>query len=486
MNVAELRVGRWLEMHASNPFASGLVTQYTVPNPEYESAKMMGHSTAGMVTTLECFERIGNVYRFPRAAVHRYTGGQYPIIDETVEGEEHEIRSLITPRDYQHPFIAGMLERLNNPLRFGATGQAAAGFGKTVAGLEIVSGLGRKTLIIVHKEFLMTQWAERILGTEAAAERLGIPVAALLKDGEEPAQPMLALRSEQVGFVQQNKAEWKGKAIVIAMAQTLLVRDYPEEFYESFGVVLVDECHRFAAPTFQRAIVQFPARYRIGVTATPKRKDGMENVFFGHIGGIAVVGEETLKRKPRVNQIQTTVLVTPDQKKRLMLHGRINYTKVVTFLVRHEARNRMIVRMLRKAVEKGRKVLLLSDRKEHVETLREMFKQECAEHKLEVSTDFYVGGMDLQARKQAEKMQVLFATYQMAGEGLDIPALDTLFMVTPRGPDMIEQFVGRILRTMDEKMEPVLVDFVDQKIGICAKSAQKRKKEYDRKGWLTT
>lgn len=327
----------------------------------------------------------------------------------------------------------------------------------------------------------MTQWAIRLLGTKEAAKKLGVSPKAIAKRIEDP---MLDLKPADVGFVQRDTCEWKGRAVVIAMAQSLLAREYEPEFYESFGLLFVDEVHRFAAKEFQKAIVQFPARVRAGVTATPDRKDGMQEVFFGHIGEIVVEGEEKNKRKPRVNQVKTPVVVSARQREKLKLRGQTSFVKVVTFLVRHEARNRMIVNMLLKAAQNERKILILSDRREHLETLREMYLETCQKNEFASSWAYYVGGMNLQERLAAERMQVLGATYGMAAEGLDIPALDTLFLVTPRGPDMIEQYVGRILRLHDDKKEPVVVDFVDQMIGVTAKLGGKRKLEYANKGWL--
>lgn len=243
----------------------------------------------------------------------------------------------------------------------------------------------------------------------------------------------------------------------------------------------VHNCHRFAAPVFRQSIVKFPAAKRLGVTATPKRNDGLEPVFFAHIGQIAAVGKGD-RAKPRVNRIQTPVRATPAIHRKVKVRGRENLARIINYLVEYDARNRQIVKLLVKAAENGRKILVLSHRVAHVEELRRQFIEACRTKGLPVSTAYYVGGMDLKERANAEKMQVLFATYQMAEEGLDVPELDTLFLTTPIGD--VEQAVGRILRVHDEKMTPVVVDFVDTAFKMTTGLANKRKREYEAKGWL--
>lgn len=473
----EIIVGRWAVLHRDHPSAESLMHRMTLPNPEWERNEALGLSNRGVPRKIKLYETVGKQIRFPRAVVNPFLGSsQYVIEDQTSAGERYDIRSLITLRERQVPFV----DELEAALRkgYGAVGQAEAGFGKTICSLELIARLGVKTIILVHKEFLMTQWVERILGTKEAAKKLGLDPKSLSAD---PMPPMLDLHPDQVGIVQQDVCEWEGKAVVIAMAQSLLAREYPASFYESFGMVLVDEVHRFAAPTFQKTIVMFPARWRLGVTATPDRNDGLEDIFFGHIGKVAAVGEGR-KTKPRINLVKTPVILTEATRQQLKRRGRDDMQKVLTYLTEHEARNRQIVTMLVKAAQAGRKVIVLSHRRKHLELLREWFIEECRRLQLGASTDYYVGGMDLEARKRAEKMQVLFATYAMAKEGLDIPLLDTLFMVTPIGD--VEQPVGRINREVEGKKEPVVVDFVDVQIGLCRSLAGRREREYRARGWL--
>lgn len=326
----------------------------------------------------------------------------------------------------------------------------------TVISLQLIAELKRTALIIVHKTFLVNQWKERIL-------------------------TFYDITEDEVGIVQQDRCEYKGKKIVIALVQSLLSREYPKEFYEYFGTVAIDECHRFGSETFRDAIVMFPARYRIGVTATPYRKDKQEIVFFSHIGEIACVGESR-KMKPIIQFVKTPVVMDSRLSRKLRLNNKtVGLTNCINYLAKHEARNRKIAKLLIDASQAGRKILVLSGRREHLETLRYLTKIEARKRGVNVTVAFYVGGMSERELKIAENHQILLGTYAMAKEGLDIPSLDTLFLVTPISD--IEQAVGRILRVYEGKKEPMVVDFIDN-IGICQGLARKRAKEYRRLGYL--
>jgi superfamily II DNA or RNA helicase len=475
---AEITVGRWVTFPQDHPLVPGLRKRMTLPNPEWERNMAMEISNVGVPREIVLYERGDGVWHFPRALVHSLSEANPALEweDETTLGEAWDISSNITLRAEQVPFVEALLEALQS--RYGVVGRADVGFGKTICLLHLLSLLGRKALIVVHKEFLMTQWVERILGTEAAAERLGVP----LESFKERYQPALGLRPEQVGIVQQNRCEYEGCGIVIAMAQSLLSRDYPREFYESFGVLEVDEVHRFAAPTFQQTIGMFPARYRIGATATPKRKDGMEDVFYSHIGAIAADGK-AVRAAPRISLVRTRVLVTKDQLNALKNYrGKPDYVKTISWLVQHESRNQQIVELVVRAVQAGRKIIVFSDRRAHLETLREMFRQVCASAGIEAYSDFYVGGMDLAERAAAEKMDVLWSTYAMGEEGLDIPTLDTVVLTTPRNSAI--QSVGRGLRIHPDKKQPVVVDLVDFGIPMCKNMAARREREYRAERWM--
>lgn len=326
----------------------------------------------------------------------------------------------------------------------------------TLCALATAAKLGRTTAVLVHKSFLMNQWIERI---EEAYD----------------------IKPSEIGVVQQGTCDFRGKKIVLIMAQSLVSsRAYPEDLYSYFGTVIVDEVHRFGAVEFRKAITMFPAKYRLGVTATPKRKDGLEEVFFGHIGDIAFVGAKK-GLTARVKYIEANMVVT-DSMLRGMLNWKKNFdlNKVTQYIVDCATRNRQIVKLVIEALKSRRKVLLLSSRREHLNVLAEMFELECAKQKVRFAYGYYVGGMEEQDLRITATRPLILATFQMAQEGLDIPALDTLFLTTPKGD--IVQAVGRILRKHPDKREPMVIDVLDSNIKMCQNLAKKRVKQYKETG----
>jgi len=331
----------------------------------------------------------------------------------------------------------------------------------TLCALAAAAKLGRTTAVLVHKSFLMNQWVERI-------------------------EQALDIDPRDIGFVQQDRCEFRGKKIVLLMAQSLLAREYDPDLYTYFGTVVVDEVHRFGAVEFRKVITKFPAKYRIGVTATPDRRDGLQEVFFKHIGEIAHVGSVP-SLKARVKFVTAKMAVT-DSMLRGMTSRRqggrrvFDLNKVTQYVVDCETRNRQIVKLLYDALRAGRKVLVLSSRREHLTVIADLFDAEMPKQHARYSHGYYVGGMAERDLRITATRPLILATFQMAQEGLDIPDLDTLFLVTPKGD--IVQAVGRILRQHSEKRPPLVIDFVEPQIPMSASLMRKRAGMYREMGCI--
>lgn len=459
-----MRIGSWLELKSTDGLSfEALKARLEVPNPEYVSAIEHGFSTAGLHRFDPLYEEAMvagvPVLRVPRGLVTKYGGGK-EVEDCRLDGKEVKLRLTVElgptqeREEDQKDFVASLVKAVKET--GGAIGQASPGYGKTVCASAVIAELGRTTAVLVHKSFLMNQWIERL-------------------------QESLDIKPEEIGVVQQGICDFRGKKIVLIMAQSLLSsREYPEDLYSYFGTVVVDEVHRFGAVEFRRAITMFPAKYRIGVTATPKRKDGLENVFFMHIGEIAHVGtKSTLTAK--VKYVNADMIVT-DYMKRNMLNyrGQYDMNKVTQYIVDSETRNLQIIRLLTEAVKAGRKVMLLSSRRDHLNTLAVGFEAYTAERKMRIPYGFYVGGMGEQDLRISSTRSVILATFQMAQEGLDIPDLDTLFLATPKGD--IVQAVGRILRKCSSKRPPIVLDILDNGVVLCERLAMKRARQYKEMG----
>ncbi len=352
--------------------------------------------------------------------------------------QDRAVSSIV--RDYEAGNLGGIL-------------QAAPGFGKTVCTLALVARLNVPTLVVVHKDFLVRQWVKRI--------KRFLPDA-------------------KVGIAQQKKCEYKGKHIVIGMVDSIADRQYDTSFYNHFGLVVTDEVHRIGAATWSSVPPRFPARYRLGISATPRRKDGAQDVFFNHIGPIVFKG--SVERLPcKVKRVFSPYRLPHNKDfNETLLHK----TQLLRMLCANGARNQLIVDQIVRAVEAKRKVMVLSERLDtHLRKLHDRLMAKWPEEKGPApSCSFFIGGLTEEQQEAAEEAQVIFATAQLVTEGLDIPAIDTLILATPLSD--IEQAVGRIQRPCYGKKEPIVVDIHDDNVPLARRLGNSRWKFYKKKGWV--
>lgn len=335
---------------------------------------------------------------------------------------------------------------------------APCGTGKTVMACKIASQMGTTTLILAHKEFLVDQWRDQI------ARWLNIPI-------------------DEIGIVQQNRCDYHGKKIVVAMIQSLVERKYEPGLYSWPGLVIADETHRHGAELWHKSAMLFSSKYRLGLTATPNRKDGMWPIVRYNFGEILAQSEGeamnptiyAVKHNPGLH-VRQYCWVKPVGFGEYRVK-KVYLGKLVTLLAEDPARNAMITGIIMKAVREGRKVLLLTDRLSQITILKKMI---LAKDKT-ITVGRYVGGMSEQARDLSAQCQVILATFQMAQEGLDIPTVDVGILATPHAD--VEQAVGRTLRHMDNKKEPVVVDIVDNEPHVCIPFFGKREQLFVKKGW---
>ena len=499
-----MRIDSWLKLSPDDGINFELLkTRMIAPNPEYASRVRMGFKTVEFHVTNQCrtcerildrryinrkdipkicewchnpinpivhesemtrfhelFKEIGNELWIPRGLITRYEKDR-DIEDCTTLGDrEVDFKSKIQlgPNQFssadQKTFVETFTEALRNG--YGAIGQAHPGYGKTIMALEVIARLKRPAAVLVHKEFFTSQWTQRI------TDSYNIP-------------------QSDVGYVQRDVCDYEDKKIVLIMIQSLLAREYPKEMFNYFGTVCVDEVHRIAAQEFRKTIVKFPARYRLGITATPKRADNLERVFFWHIGDIAVIGEKQ-ELKAKANIVSSGAEPTYRELQNMYdYRGKLNLNKITNFLIEHDGRNRKIAKLIKKALKSGRKILVLSGRINHLRTLHDVVEVEMKKDGTRYTSGYYIGGLDERQRTISATRQLIFGTFQMAEEGLDIPELDTLFLVTPRAD--IEQAVGRILRSFADKKTPMVVDFSDP-IDMCNNMLRKRISFYRKRGYL--
>ena len=314
----------------------------------------------------------------------------------------------------------------------------------TVCALNIIAQLKKKTLIVVHKDFLLNQWRERI---------------------------QQFLPSASVGLIKAKVTDVEDKDIVIGSLQSLSMKDYDLAAFDGFGLMVVDECHRTGAEVFSKVYKKINTRYTLGLSATVTRKDGMSKVFKWHLGDIVYKGGQ---RKDTVNiDVKTFYDPCPSYSAEVLLYnGKANVSRMINnicdFKPRLEYISTCIIDVLQR--EPQRKVLVLSDRRKHLEDMRAALAGS-------VTTGFYYGGMKPDDLKESETKQVLLATFAFCAEGLDVAQLDTLVLASPKS-DII-QSVGRILREKEcnRVNTPLVIDIVDD-FSIFRAQAAKRRKYY--------
>ena len=297
------------------------------------------------------------------------------------------------------------------------------GFGKTTVSLAIASKLGYRTMIVVHKEFLANQWRERIQQFCPGAS---------------------------IGIVQQNKKELDCD-FVIAMLQSLSLKEYSFEDFDSIGTLIVDEAHHICAKVFSQSLFKLCPKHVFGLSATPNRKDGLTKVLHWFMGPTFFSVERKQQDQVDVFPLEFTCDRYEDPPP-CTRYGKLSLPTMITEITEIPDRNRLILQTIKDLSKTTRQVLVLSDRRFHCEYLHEKFK---------TTSGLYMGGMKEAELAESSKKKIIFATFSQAHEGLDIPSLDTVILATPKSD--IVQSIGRIMReTKGKKNNPRIYDVVDQ------------------------
>ena len=355
----------------------------------------------------------------------RYFGSKHfgpPKESKISEGDDIDVPFAGTLRDYQQEVVTAYVGSDSGGLVTLGCGQ-----GKTVIGLNIVSTMRKKTLIIVHKEFLLNQWIERI--------QQYLPTA-------------------KVGRIQGQVIDVDGKDIVIGMLQSLSMKEYKDEVFASFGLLLIDEVHHIGSEVFSCSLFKIVTKYTLGLSATMDRKDGTTFVFKMFLGDILY---KMTTKKQRYVQVRQIVYESNDAE-----FGRVEYdfrgnpafSTMISKLCDYNPRSNFILRVIRDMFleNPAQQIMVIAHNRSVLTYMHDAIRDAGF-----ATVGYYVGGMKEHALKASEDKQILIGTFSMCAEGLDVPTLCRLVMATPRTD--IEQTVGRILRSNHE--QPVVVDIVD-------------------------
>jgi superfamily II DNA or RNA helicase len=292
--------------------------------------------------------------------------------------------------------------------------------------LKIISILQKKTLILVHKEFLMNQWIERI------AE---------------------FLPNARIGKIQAQTFDITEQDIVIGMIQTLYDKEYPVETFSTFGLTIIDEVHRIGSEQFSKTLFKTITPYMLGISATVERKDKLTKILYMFIGPkiysenrenddvVCVRGITYCSKDREFNEVETD------------FRGTTKYSTMITKLCAFGPRSDFIITVIKDLLDETENQIMVLGHNRSLLT----YLFESISHKKLATVGYYVGGMKQAKLQETETKQIVLATYSMAAEALDIKTLATLIMITPK-TDII-QSVGRILRVKHEKT--IIVDMID-------------------------
>ena len=334
-----------------------------------------------------------------------------------------------TLRDIQIPVVDSFLK----PEPHDGIISLQTGGGKTICALYIASQLKLQTIILVHNTFLKDQWVDRIKAF---------------------------LPNARIGFIQGDTIEVENRDVIIAMIQSLALKDYDSKIFKNIGLTIVDECHHIASDAFSRSIPKVTSKYMLGLSATPERKDKLMFVIHWLLGPLLYKSNTADKVDAKV-KVEYYEFEPPDKQFNDVIlnpSGVMFTSLMINKVVDYKPRNQFLIEILKDVYpEKGRQILVLTDRVDHAKVLFDMLP-------LAIQKDAGILSRKVESAertKMTETKKILIATYQMCKEGFDVATLNTLLMATSR-PD-VDQILGRILRVEKDKrtIQPLILDIVD-------------------------
>ena len=429
-------------------------------NPEYFRKLRMHLPLYNSPRYIDCSMETNSELILPRGNLAKITemlkkvDVDYKISDARESGEEVDVVFKSELYEEQKTALKALLKSDCGVL------SAGTGFGKTVTAAALIAERKVNTIIIVQNHNLLEQWKKSI------KEFLGI-TAGTIAGGKDKSTGIIDI------------------AIVNSLTEKSSDEVRPRNY--KYGMVIVDECHHVSAFTTENLINSFKAKYVYGLTATPVRRDGHQHIIFMQCG--PVLYSTTTKQMNEVQrfahyfQPRFTSFHTVENKEGKEPGINDYYEK----MCQSEARNQLIIEDVIKSVENGRTPLILSDRISHLEYFEE---------KLESSAENVIlitgKGTQKQKKEHLEKLKsvsddeslIVLATGKYAGEGFDLPRLDTLMLALPFSwKGMLQQYCGRLHRNFEGKEEVQIFDYVDIRIPTFDRMYQNRLKGYKQLGY---
>jgi len=364
-----------------------------------------------------------------------------PDANITPDGININVEFKGTLRDHQIPIVNKWLTAAH--LKGCGLIEADCGAGKTCMAIWLIAQLKKKTLIIVHKDFLLRQWKERL----------------------EQFMP-----DAKIGRIQGKIIDIENKDIVIGMLQSLSMKDYDSAIFLDFGFTIYDECHHISAEVFSKVLFKAVTKYALGLSATMDRQDGLTKVFKMFIGDVEAQWKRGAQKNVVVKAIEYTNNDALYSKNLLNRMGQNDYVQMIGKICTFEPRTEFILSVVEDAwkTSPGEQIMIIGARKNQLICIHDSIKK-----KGFATVGYYMGGMKETELKISEGKNIIVATYKMAEEGLDIKTLTTIIMTTPKKD--VRQAVGRILRTSGEKL---VIDIIDQHV-IFSRHWDQRRRWYN-------
>jgi len=362
------------------------------------------------------------------------------------------VKSNIVLRSYQKQAKFALLSHSNGMLI------APAASGKTIMGLDIFASLHQSMLWLTHTNRLANQVIERIVGTEDTPP--------IFSD----------VNKDEIGFIGGGKYSI-GDRITIGMIPTLVRRlvDLPE-IGRRFGLVIIDEAHHVPASTFLKVLEHFSSYYLYGLTATPYRRDKMEDIMFAGLGlANSVIHRKEVREKGGI----ITPIVVKRSVPAPVFDGNDFHYIIRELVLPNEQRRIMIVTDVLREAYKGNYCIVISTRKSYCESLFATINKHWPKSAI-ATGDYTRKHNDEQVLKlESDEVTVLVTTFELLGEGFDVQKLNRGFIALPfREKARVEQSIGRIQRTCENKSDAIMYDYVDENIGILKNQYRHRAEVY--------
>jgi superfamily II DNA or RNA helicase len=428
-------------------------------NPEFYKAQSLRLSTYDKPRVIGCGEDLPKHLALPRGCLADATAlfeshRVKPLVqDERFSGAPIDIRFRGSLRAHQEEAVKAVIQHDEGVVC------APTAFGKTAVAAWLIAHRGVSTLVLVHRQQLLDQWRERL------AMFLDLPV-------------------DEIGQIGGGKTSRTGR-IDVAVLQSLHQKQEVKDFVAEYGHVIVDECHHLSAVTFEKVMREAKARYVVGLTATPTRKDGHHPIIYMQCGPIRY--RMSARTMTEASPFEHVVIPRLTDFQMPSEAGDITIQDIYADLVGDETRNDMIAGDLVRAVQAGRSPLLLTGRTEHLNVFTSKLSG--------LVTNVFVlrGGLGRKQRRaiaeqlaavQETEQRVILATGSYIGEGFDDARLDTLFLAMPISwKGTLQQYAGRLHRLYDSKRVVEVYDYVDGNVRMLARMYERRLKGYSDMGY---